>query len=356
MKKITKIFLAITAAIGLLGTNAVVANATPTANLTYDQLIETATYKELQAASAASSAYLATQSGVEVQTTIEMALGANNVSVESKIEATKTAVRVSVSAAGTNLSYLWVNGKAYLPMNSYLESLDGDYPDDLVSRIPNGENRIIQMAKVPDELADSLPSMIFSPTQDSALSGTIQRYKELLDMFQFSEVTKVVSADDPTFMDYNFDMVMSSLGSTAVIHETATFKNGFMTGVRITTGSEQTQVLETNIIYTINNNLVIDAPVANTLISEASVKKVITQAAIEGKLQSKATAIIKKATALAKKAKAQLAAKHLTSAADSLKTKYTKITNGIKISVTVSKSKGNLCITTVKGKTATKTC
>jgi len=341
---------------GLLFGTIVPAHADPVANLTYAQFIETAGYKELQAASATSATYLSNQSGLEVESTTNMSLGDSSATAISRIEATKTALRLTVTTDGTTVTYLVVNGKAYLPMDSYLGTLAGDYPGDLLTRIPGGDTKVVQMTKIPAELDGSLPEKIFSPTQDAALSQTIEQYGNLLDLFKFSEVTKIVSADDPTFIDYNFDMILTVLGSSAIVHETATFKNGFMTGARITTGTADTQVSQTDVVYTIKNDLVIDAPEANTLITEASVKKVMVQAQVAGALQAQSTAIIKKATALAKKAKAQLSSTHLTSAATSLKTKYTKITNGIKISVTIAKVKGNLCITAVKGKTSTKTC
>jgi hypothetical protein len=355
MIKKTKLTVLI-ATLGLLLSGTSTAIAGPSTTLTFAEFAETAGYKDLQEASKASAEYVATQSGLVLETSTEMAVAEETFTLNTTTEATKSGIHMVMSAGPVSAEYWLVGGKAYMTMDSYLSTLAGDYPSNLVKVIPNGATRVVQMTTIPEELTGSTPDEFFSPNQDLALSKTLEQYGQMLDLFTFSEVTKQINPNDPTIVDYEFDMGYNILGMTGNVHEKATFKNGFLTSAVITSESALTGSTVTTATYEINNDLVITAPASNKLITEASVKKVIAQEYVKGQLQAQANVIIKKAATLAKKAKAKVAATHLQSAASSLRTKYTKITNGIKISATISKVKGNLCITAVKGKTSTKTC
>ena len=356
MIKITKLATSSAIALGMLLTAVVPANADPAPSLTFAQFTETAGYKELEAAGAASLAYIATQSGLVQETNVTLTNQETTVSSSSRVEATKTAIHQTSDILGATSSVWIIDGTAYYAMDSYLNNTYQDYPTDLFTRIPNGESKLVKMATIPDELITLTPESIFSPDKDTTVEQTLAQYAQIMDYFRFSEVTKTVSQDDPTFMDFDFDMAYNLLGSTGTIHEKLTFKSGLMTGSTISTDMGQIGNYLVTTSTQIKNDLVITAPVAENVITEAALTRVINQAAVESFLTTKANSIIKKAGTLAKKAKSKITAKHLASAADALKTKYTKITNGIKISTTISKVKGNLCITAVKGKTSTKTC
>ena len=361
MFKMIKVAAVSAAILGLLATGTTPANAGSTANLTYAQFIESEGFKDFQDASKASAEYIATQSGLVLETNTEMEFTDVSLSVTSIIEATKSGLHMTVSTDGQSAEYWIIGGKAYMNMNTYLDSLEGNYPNNLLKLIPNGSNKIVQMSSIPDELIGSTPDALFSPTQETAITQTFERYASVLDYFTFSEVTKQINQDDPTIVDYEFEMAYDNFGQVATIHEKATFNDDLLTTAVITTdigttdnGLEGHSV--TTATYSIKNDLILEAPASNTVITQASITKVIIQEQVKSTLQSQGKLIIQKASTLAKKAKAKVAASHLQSASSSLKIKYSKITNGIKITTTIAKIKGNLCITAVKGKTSTKTC
>ena len=81
-------FAAVTAAtLGLLATGTTPANAGSTANLTYAQFIESECFKDFQDASKASAEYIATQSGLVLETNAEMEFTDVSLSLTSIIEA-----------------------------------------------------------------------------------------------------------------------------------------------------------------------------------------------------------------------------------------------------------------------------
>lgn len=356
MSKVIK-FAAVSAAVlGLVASGTSSANAGSTTNLTYAQFSESAGFKELQDASKASNNFIASQSGLLLQATTEMQFSDLSIAFNTSVEATKSGIHMLVSSDEISSEYWLVGGKAYMSMDTYLDSLAGNYPNNLLKLIPNGASKVIQMSKIPDELSGTTPDILFSPDQSTPITRTFEQYAAVLDYFTFSEVTKQVNPEDSKIVDYEFDMAYDLSVASGTIHEKATFNDGFLTSATITTDGGVTGRSVTAATYTIQNDLVIEPPAANNVITEASVTKVIAQEEVKGILQSQGKLIIQKASSLAKKAKAKVSATHLQSAASSLKTKFTKITNGIKISATVAKVKGNLCITAVKGKTSTKTC
>jgi hypothetical protein len=356
MFKLIKVAVVSTAILGLLATGAAPANAGSYANLTYAQFIESEGFKDLQDASKASAEFIATQSGLVLETNTQLEFSDLSLSVTSVIEATKSGLHMTVASDEKSAEYWIIGGKAYVNMSTYLDYLEGEYPNNLLKLIPNGATKIVQMNEIPDELTGSTPDLLFSPDQDTAITQTLAQYETVLDYFRFSEVTKQINQDDANIVDYEFDMSYDIFGQVGTIHEKATFNDDLLTTAVITTDNGAEGHSVTTATYAIKNDLVLAAPASNKVITQASVTKVIIQEQVKSILQSQGKLIIAKASTLAKKAKAKVAASHLQSAASSLKIKYTKITNGIKISTTIAKIKGNLCITAVKGKTSTKTC
>ena len=356
MFKIFKLAAIATAATGLLLGGIQPANAAPAANLTYAQFTATDGYKDLSAASTASGDFISNQTGLRMSVTNTMTDGENVAPLGNVlVEATKTKMKMTVSAEDVSFSAWVVDGFAYYSQSQYISNSGGNVPSTLFSRISGSKDKLVQSSEISSDVGLTAPDKLFSNGSDSTLNKSLNPYAELMSMFQFSEVTKTVDAENPEAATYEFDMSLSFLGQVSVIHEKVEFNGDYTNKITITTQSGTAQV--SNVIdFEIDNEIVVDVPDISMVITESTVKKVTKQIAAEGKLYPQATSIVKKATTLAKAGKTAIAQKHLMSAATALKLKFTKITNGVKLTTKFQSVSGSVCITAVKGKTSTKHC
>lgn len=367
MNKLTKSLLALATAFGLLGANAIAVQASEPASLTYEQFLASEGYKEFEALGKASAAYLANQNGVELVTSVSMRqAGTESVLGTSTIQATKTRVQMVNEMLGVSSKVLIIDGAAYTNLSEYKDSYGPDNINKVTKRIPGISAKMVKLTAMPEDLSEYTPENIFDSSDANQTSLLLSQFKDLLALYTFSEIVKTTNAQDETLTDYSWDMSFSLFGMKALIRQTYTFdSNSMLVLGKLLVGNSTDANADpfatdgsstTTITTTVKNDLVIDAPATSLILDESSITRMSNQIIAEEKSTKKAAAIAAKALKLAKATKAKLSSKHLADAAKSLKYSVTKISNGIKISATVSGVKGNLCLTVVKGKTSTKTC
>ena len=360
MFKFNKSFVVLATSMALLGTTVTVAHADTEATYTYKQFTETDGYKDFAAASAAGAEYLSNQSGMTMTMSMGMTIGEQTTELAKvNIDATKTASKIVVSSSEQNMTSYFVDGAAYMSMSNFKDFYGPTNTAKVITRIPGSASGYVKLANAPGDLASMSPAELFSPSSDTYNSLLNSTYASLLDSFKFSEVKKTQWPNNLT--DYEWDMVFDSpQGMSMTIHSKYTLDEHSMIVWGMTSTNSSTPMGNigsgTIITMTVKNDLNIELPDFSKAIEDTKIKQVSNQILAEGKSTAKATAIVKKATELAKKAKAQISSKHLSDAAKALKYTVTKITNGVKLTATVSKVPGSLCVTAVKGKTSIKNC
>lgn len=361
MTKFMKTLLAIAAGFALVGTSISAANAVPATNLTYAQFSQTDGYKQFLAKSALGAAYFANQSGVEMVVDMSMTTGEVTQPLANvSVSATKTQSRISMAVEGMPLSIYFTDGHAYSSMSTYKDISRTTNLSKVLERLPGNSTKMVKMTDLPQGFEPFAPSEIFSPTSDTRDKLLNSQYKDLLNMFQFSEVTISTNPTNETFTDYEWDMSFSVLGMTSLVHAKYTMDANSIPLVGSTnssvTGLGQTVTTATMITTTIKNDLVIEMPDLTSTIDEAQITQMSHKITAEGKSRSKANAIVKRSKELAKKARVALSGKQLREAAKALKYTVSKITNGVRLTATVSKVKGSLCVVAGGGKATISNC
>lgn len=361
MSKFTKSISLLGAALAMMVTSIAPANAESTPTLTATEFLASDGYKEFTATAKAGSAYMSTQSGQELVMTTSMTVDGTETAMGTiTIQATKTAAKLTMAMEGQTTTLIFSEDSLYSSMTGYKTTFGPENINKVLPRISGATNKVVKLSSVPSEYQTFKPSELFSPDADTQSALLSESFAQLMSLFTFTEVVKSVNVTDPTMTDYGFQMSFSLFGTSMTIDQLYTFdSNSVMVSGMTTTSSNSASgsgTITMKITSAVKNDLVIELPEIANVIDEAAITKMSRQITAEGKSASKATAIVKKATELAKKSKAQLSSKHLADAAKALKYTVTKITNGVKLTATVSGVKGNLCVTAVKGKTTTKNC
>lgn len=361
MSKHTKTLLAIATGMALLGSSISAATAAPTTNLTYAQFLETAGYKDFVAKSALGAEYLANQSGVVM--TVDMTMTADSTTsplANISVSATKTKSKTDMTVEGKTLTVYFIEGHAYSTMNSYKDLAAPDNISKVLARIPGSSSKMVKMVKMPEGLQTFDPADLFSSSSETYDTLLNSNFKDLLTMFQYSDVTVSANPSNETLTDYAWDMGFSMLGISSSVHSKYTLDANSLVvsgSVNSTMSSASgSMTTATTITMNVNNELVIDIPDLTDIVDEAQINRVSHQITAEGKSTAKANAIVKRAKELAKKARAALSGKHLRDAAKALKYTFTNISNGVRLTATVSKVKGSLCVVVGSGKATIKTC
>ncbi|NBW73201.1 MAG: hypothetical protein EBR26_02150 [Microbacteriaceae bacterium] len=347
------IILISAAALALVGLSPARAESTP--SLTFQQFLASDGYKDLMETSAASAKYISTQSGLRmtmVNSTVSTPDGMSS-SGSTVVEATKTKLKLTTTTEGISSTSWIIDGFAYYPAITKL--MNGEMPLGIEKRIPDVNSKYLKTATIPDFMGTMTPEKIFSET-DSGIMDSLNPVGEIMSWFTFSEVTKTADVENPEKITYEFKMALTFLGMTQSLTEGVVFNGDYISELNISSDSNFGQTMSISAVIEVVNDLVIQEPDMATVITDETITRISKQMAAEGKLTSKASAIVKKATTLAKQAKTALASKHLVSAATALKTKVTKITGGVKLTTTYQSVAGSLCIRIVKAKAVTKNC
>jgi hypothetical protein len=361
MSKFIKTLLAITTGAVLMSASISVASATQATNLTYAQFTQTDGYKQFLAKSELGAEYLANQSGVEM--VVDMTMTSDHVTqplANISVSATKTQSKTDMTVDGKTLTVYYTDGHAYSTMSSYRGLAGPANLSKVLTRLPGNANKTVKMADMPEALAPFDPSEIFSPSSDTYNKLLNSEFKDLLNMFQFSEVTISTNPTNETYTDYEWDMGFSLFGTSSNVHSKYTLdaNSSVLVGsvnANVTAGTTSVETA-TRITMTINNALVIDVPDLSSTIDEAQITRMSHKITAEGKSTSKANAIVKRAKEQAKKTRAKLSGKHLRDAAKALKYTVSNITNGVRLTATVSNVKGSLCVVAGGGLATIKTC
>lgn len=340
-------------ALALLGLSPAHAEAPP--QLTFQEFITSTGYLDMMATSSASQQYISNQSGIRmtIQSSGFSAPDVPSGSGSIVVEATKTKMKLTSTTEGVSVSSWIIDGVAYYPVLEKLMS--GDMPFGIEKRVSGIQDKLLQSNTVPDFMTGYAPDKLFSEA-DSSLLNNLNPAAEVMQFFTFSEVTKTVNPEIPEKASYDFTMSMNLLGMTQTISQSIVFDGNYISEVSLSLDSNSGASVNVAAVVEVVNDLVIDSPDMSKVITEASINRLSKQMTAEGKLAPKASAIVKKAAALAKQAKKTITSKNLQTAASSLKTKFSKLSDGIKISTTHQSVTGSLCIRVVKGKTVTKYC
>ena len=284
--------------------------------------------------------------------------------LDVKTKATRTSVDLNMTSSGKTLAIMFVNNAYYLNMELYQTGKDPAHFAKVTARLPGSAKKFIKFTKRPKE-AQGLykPEDIFSNTSESLLSLDKYLFPGQEKYLNYSEVTQSPNETDATMTDYTYvtsNFAIASFLKLQITRTTTFDSNGLMRKVKEVADVEMSGVSfragEMISTQTVGGNVTITAPPASKVIAESKVTNMSNKILAEEKSRPKANAIVKKAAALAKKAKQKVNSKHLSDAVKALKYSATKITNGVKLTATVSKVKGSLCVTAVKGKTSIKNC
>jgi len=359
MSNFKKSLTAALAALLLSVTGLGVAKAEETPSLTLEEFMASAAYEDYVAANEANIDYLKEQNGI----TMDLAMTLQNGDGEPvpsvvKIETDKQNTRVSISSGELSMNVVMIGDTAYADLDTYKTYFGPENRSKVFSRIGTPTGKSIKMKTIPTEVADFTPAKMFE-NPAGVQSGLIQsQYAAFGELLKFTEMVKTPNLTDQTQTDYSFSFGFEFLGSVIRADQVSTFDANSMLVKSISNVSAVSQELtvSTNVelITTVTPDLVIAAPTA--IFDENTIIRTSNQITAESKSTAKAAAIAKKAAELAKKAKKPVSATYLVSAAKSLKYSVTKLSNGVKLTSTVSGVKGSLCVTAYKGKTSTKNC
>lgn len=360
MSKFTKSITSALAILSLSFTGLSAAKADETPTLTLEEFMAGSAYQDYVAANIANTAFLKAQSGLTMDVSVGIAYSqeAPPVTTTMKIETDMSNARISMSTAGQTMNIVIIGNTAYSTLNTYNSYFGPENRTKVFSRIGNTAGKSIKMKEIPDEVAEFAPSNFIS--DPSALQN--QLVQSQLSSFgvglKFTEMLKSVNPDDESRTDYSFSIGIDFQGSLVRMDVISTFDSNSMlvkTVTNLSSSSEAfTMLMNTVITTSVTPDLVINAPIA--IIDENTIIRTSNQLIAESKSTAKAAAITKKAAELAKKAKKSVSASYIQAAAKSLKYTVTKLSNGVKLTSTVSGVKGSLCVTAYKGKASTKNC
>lgn len=356
MKSITAV-LAITALSSVGLTAARAAEEAP--SLTFEQFSSSAAYQDYVTANLANVEYLKGQNGITMDLTLAMQYDQTPaVSTAMKIETNKQNTRVSMATGELSMNVVMIGNTAYTDLATYNTYFGPENRNKVFNRIGTPTGKSIKMKAIPSEVADFTPAKMFE-NPAAVQSGLLEnQYAGFASLLRFTEMVKSTNPTDATKTDYSFSFGFELMGTTIKADQISTFDANSMLVKSVSNISAASQSLTANtsveLITSITPDLVIEAPVA--VFDENTIIRTSNQITAEGKSSAKAAAIAKKAGELAKKAKKPVSASHLADAAKALKYTVTKLSNGVKLTSTVSGVKGSLCVTVTKGKTSTKNC
>ncbi|NDD25637.1 MAG: hypothetical protein EB103_01980 [Actinobacteria bacterium] len=360
MSKFTKSITSALAILSLSFTGLSAAKADETPTLTFGEFMAGPAYQDYVAANVANSEFLKAQSGLTIETSATMNLaGSISYSSTMKIETDMENSRISMTNAGKTMNIVIIGNTAYSDLGTYSASFAPANKTKVFSRIGKTAGKSIKMKEIPSDVVSFAPANLVS--DPSAVQNQFMQ-SMLADLgvdLKFTEMVKSVNPSDETLTDYRFSIGMDSAGGSVRVDMITTFDANSML-VKIESNmsgvSEGITMTFLNLVITtsVTPDVVIEAPSA--LIDETTIIRTSNQLIAESKSTAKAAAITKKAAELAKKAKKSVSATYLQAAAKSLKYTVTKLSNGVKLTSTVSGVKGSLCVTAYKGKTSTKNC
>jgi hypothetical protein len=357
-----KLSIAAIAAIFMVSSTGIPANASPT-TLSYAQFQLSFGYVELEALNVASDAFLASQSGIEFNISVDTSLLGQSMTTTEQFLVTKTATFASITSpdeqtgAPFTINFGFANGSYFEDMNT--APLTG---------IPNAEaalgrlgksattNLIYDSAEVPDGLSDISP--------DSLLTGeTIAPLSQLSvaqDTMTYSPVSKAANSLDATSTDYSFSATVPASGVMPAIGVLATETFDSSNHLREVKSVAGVPSLGLTITMTasvsVNNSMVLNLPTENNSVHKNALAKMGKRISAEKTITTKAKAIATKAKALAKAAKKTLVAKHITDAAKALKYKVSSAKNGVKLTATYQSVSGSMCVVATKGAAVVAPC
>ncbi len=360
MSKFTKSITSALAILSLSFTGLSAAKADETPTLTFEEFMAGPAYQDYVAANVANSAFLKIQSGLTMDVSVGLAYSqeAPPVTTTMKIETDMSNARISMATGDQTMDIVIIGNTAYSTLSTYNSYFGPENRTKVFSRIGNTSGKSIKMREIPDEVAEFAPSNFIS--DPSALQNQIvqSQLSSFGSGLKFTEMIKSVNPDDESMTDYSFSIGIDFQGSVIRVDMISTFDSNSMlvkTVSDLSGASEAfTMVMNTVITTSVTPDIVINAP--TSIIDENTIIRTSNQLIAEGKSTAKASAITKKAAELAKKAKKPVSATYLQAAAKSLKYTVTKLSNGVKLTSTVSGVKGSLCVTAYKGKTSTKNC
>ena len=362
MKNKLKLAIATLAAFLLVGSTGIAANAAPT-TLSFAEFQLSSGYVELEALNVASDAFLATQSGIEFNISVDTSFLGQSMTTTEQFLVTKTATFASITTPDEQtgdpftINYGFANGSYFEDMNT--AALTG---------IPNAEaalgrlgksattNLIYDSAEVPDGLSDISP--------DSILTGeTIAPLSQLSvaqDTMTYSPVSKAANTLDATSTDYSFNATVPASGLMPAIGvlATETFdSSNHLKAVKSVAGVPSLGLTITmTASVSVNNSLVINLPTENNSVHKNALVNMGKKISAEKLVSTKAKAVATKAKALAKAAKKTLAAKNITDAAKALKYSVSSVKNGVKLTTKYQGVSGSMCVVATKGAAVVAPC
>ncbi|NDC47764.1 MAG: hypothetical protein EBZ61_01545 [Micrococcales bacterium] len=359
MSKILRTLTAFLAAITLSSIGMSPAKAESTANLTFEQFMASDAYQDYVDANLANMAYLKAQNGITMDLALTMQYDqAPAVTTLTKIESNKQNSRVTMSTGELTMNIVIIGDTAYTDLNTYNTYFGPENRTKVFGRIGTPTGKSIKMKAIPSEVDDFTPAKILDNPAGVQTELMQSQYAGFAELLKFTEMVKTPNPDDPTKTDYSFGFELDLLGTKIRADQISTFDSNSLLVKSVGSSSAVSVALtiSSDVVLTtsVTPDLAIVAP--TQVLDENTIIKTSNQITAEGKSTAKAAAITKKAAELAKKAKKPVSAAYLVSAAKALKYTVTKLSNGVKLSSTVSGVKGSLCVTVSKGKTSTKNC
>lgn len=359
MSKLIKTLTAALAALILSSAGLTVAKADETPSLTFEEFMASEAYQDYVDANLANIAYLKEQSGITMDMSLTMQYGGDSaVATLLKVETNKQNTRVNISTGELSMNVVMIGNTAYTDLDTYNTYFGPENRSKVFNRIGKPTGKSIKMKAIPSEVADFTPAKMLENPAGVQTEMMQSEYAGFAELLKFTEMVKTPNPDDETKTDYSFSFGLELLGTKIRSDQVSTFDSNSMLVKSVSTVSAVSEALtaNTNVVLTtsVTPDLEIVAPTA--VFDENTIIKTSNQIIAEGKSTAKAAAITKKAAELAKKAKKPVSAAYLVSAAKALKYTVTKLSNGVKLTSTVSGVKGSLCVTVSKGKTSTKNC
>ena len=359
MLKIVRALTAALAAITLSFTGLSAAKAETEANLTLEQFMASDAYKDYVDANLANMAYLKAQDGLTLDLNLSIQYDEEPAVVTLiKVESDKQNSRVNMTTGDLSMNVVMIGDTAYTDLSTYNTYFGPENRNKVFGRIGTPTGKSIKMKTVPSEVADFTPAKILENPAGVQTELMQSEYSSYSDLLKFTEMVKTPNPDDATKTDYSFGYELDLLGTKIRADQVSTFDANSMlvksvgssSAVSVAISIQSDLVLTT----TVTPDLAIVAP--TSVLDEKTIYRTSNQITAEGKSTAKALAITKKATELAKKAKKPVSATYLQAAAKTLKYSVTKLSNGVKLTSSVSGVKGSLCVTAYRGKASTKSC